>query len=572
MRFPHKMKLLVFFFFAILVLLIGQVIANTKDINDTWILEGIFPLFLLFTLIYAIIVGFSSNTKFIAIFTSIYLVTVVLIPNLKYSFIYGYHDPLAHYGFIRDTISLGHVPDTGYYASQYGSTPGSHILVSTLSIVTGLDVVTSMKVFLVMSSFILPLVVYFVLKKLYIQAQLSKLIIIAVAITFPAQYIFTGTGAIYSVFVVFIYFWLLFASGKSNERSNFAIATLLGVTVIISHDVTSFFVLICLVLALVFHFFTKRGKFSITYSRTTEFFSVMIILVIFAHFIFASSFNFSALLSLIRNSIDSLFTSASPVAFGYYQSFFELSLLQKLDVLAVRFAKNAILIFLSILAPLAIWRLKLSDDNLKKFYGNLAIPTFIALSLFILPLFVRPLVSRGLIYLSAFSPFLAGITIFWFICSRRYRFQNIILAVVVFSLISISIIQIYPCQPLIPQVSTEYGNYYIADWRQLSTAYTRSMIYFVATYNSRLNVWADGITRGEIYGLTSPTFQSLLTWHSSSSPLLLLSHAGDAHIIASAREAIANEQYLQNASQKNSVIYNNGKSLILFNATIHTGT
>jgi hypothetical protein len=240
-------------------------------------------------------------------------------------------------------------------------------------------------------------------------------------------------------------------------------------------------------------------------------------------------------------------------------------------VLAVRFAKNAILIFLSILAPLAIWRLKLDSNDLKRFYSKLAILTVFALLFFILPLFVRPLVSRGLIYLSAFSPFLAGITIFWFIYSKRH-FENTILAVIVFSLISISIIQIYPCQPLIPHVSTEYGNYYVADWRQVSTIYTQSMIYFVATYNSRLNVWADDITRWEIYGLTSPTFQSLLTWHPSSSPLVLLSHAGDAHVIPSARDAVAHEQYLQNASRENSVIYNSGKSLILFNATIQTGT
>jgi len=567
MRFTHRMQAVIFCF-VVLVLIIACFL-NRRDINDEWILDGIFPIYLPFVMLFAVIVSFSSNIKFIAIITSISLATFVLIPSLKYVFIYGYHDPLGHYGFIRELINSGSIPESGFYASQYGSTPGSHIIVSTISLIAGLDAAAAMKVFLIISAFIIPLATYFVIKKLNMPKKLFKIIIIATAVTAPVQYIFTGTIASYPILVLFFCFWLLLAC-RDYTHSNFLIATLLGITIIISHDVTSFFVLACLSFVLFANLFTKTVKYS-KYSKTNSLLNLTIVLLILIHFVFASSFNFPRLLFLIKDSIWSLFLRGSPVAFEYYQSFFELNLLQKVSVLAVRFAKNAILIFLSILAPLAIWRLKLDNNDLKRFYSKLAIPTVFALLLFILPLFVRPLVSRGLIYLSAFSPFLAGITIFWFIYSKRH-FENTILAVIVFSLISISIIQIYPCQPLIPQVSTEYGNYYVADWREVSTIYTRSMIYFVATYNIRLNVWADDITRWEIYGLTSPTFQSLLTWHPSSSPLVLLSHAGDAHVIPSARDAVAHEQYLQNASRENSVIYNSGKSLILFNATIQTGT
>lgn len=565
MRFNNKMRAMTFCFVIVLILLIGQVFLNVKDVNDGWILEGVFPLFLLFVTLFTVIVSFSSNLKFVVIVTSIFQATLVLIPNLKYIFVYGYHDPLGHYGYIRNLINSGHVPESGFYASEYQYTPGSHIFVSAISLTTGLDAVAAMKVFLIASAFIIPFATYLVMKKLETPKKLFKIIIITTAITSPVQYIYSGTIAIYPILVLFFYFWLLLACNNST-RSNVLIATLLGIVVIISHDVTSFFVLVCLAFVLFVILFAKAVKHS-KYIEKNTLFSVTIMSLILAHFVFVSNFNFSRIISLIQDSIESLFTS-SPVAFEYYQSFFELSLIQKLNVLAVRFAKYVIIIFLLILTPLAIWRLKLGNDSLNRFYRNLVVPSFVAFLFFILVLFIRPLEFRGIIYLSAFSPFLAGTTLFWLIYSKQQRFENTILAIIVFSLISASIVQIYPCQPLIPKVSTEYGDYYVADWRQVSTAYTRSMVYFVATHNTRLNVWADDITRWEIYGLTSPIFQSLLSWRSFSSPLLLLSHAGNAHIIASAKGAIANEQYLQNVLQVNNILYNNGKSYIFFNATI----
>lgn len=104
-------------------------------------------------------------------------------------------------------------------------------------------------------------------------------------------------------------------------------------------------------------------------------------ILILAHFAFASSSNFMRLIFLTKNSIESLLKAEYPVAFEYYQSFFELDLLQKFRVFAVRFARDVISLFSLILAPLAMWRLKI-NDNLKKFYCNLAVPSFFAIIVF----------------------------------------------------------------------------------------------------------------------------------------------------------------------------------------------
>ena len=176
----HTSKLLASSFFIALFLLILQISANTTDTNDGWILEGLVPSFLLLTLVYSIIVGFSSDLKLIAIISAIYLVAINMIPNLKYAFIYGYHDPLNHYGSIKETIALGNVSELGIYEEQYAATPGMHILVSELSIITGSSALTAMKLFLILRPLILPLAVYFVVKKLDVSNGLAKAIIAAV--------------------------------------------------------------------------------------------------------------------------------------------------------------------------------------------------------------------------------------------------------------------------------------------------------------------------------------------------------------------------------------------------------
>jgi hypothetical protein len=51
----HPTRILVLSFLATLLLLILQTVLNMKDINDTWILEGILPLFVFFTILYVAI-------------------------------------------------------------------------------------------------------------------------------------------------------------------------------------------------------------------------------------------------------------------------------------------------------------------------------------------------------------------------------------------------------------------------------------------------------------------------------------------------------------------------------------
>lgn len=545
-----------------------QLYVNMKDVNDNWILDGVFIFFLMFIFSYTAIMTFSSKVSLVAIFTSIFVAVIVLIPNLKYSFVYGYHDPLMHYGFVKELISLGHVPSEGFYASQYENAAGSHIAVSMVSIITGLDVILSMKTFIIVSLYIFPLMVYFMLKIMEINENLSRTVIFASTISLQSMYIFTGTNAIFVSLCMFFYFWLLLANGKLNNHSGVIIIILSAIRIIISHDVTSFFVLACLFLILMLNYLFKALKRPVFYSNIIQSLSILIIISIAAHFVFAAEQNLITLIRLLKDTINSLIAGSPPVALKFYQGFFKLTLFEKFQVLTVRFIQSAILLFLSCLTPFAVRRLRRTGHNLNlNFYYSLIFPVLIALLFFFIPLFIRPIMYRGLIYFSLFSPFLVGTTIFWFVYGNGFNYQKIRLFIIIFLLIMISIIQLYPCQPLLPKVSTKYGTYYAIDLRQVSSTYTRAAIRFTSIYNYKLNVWSDLITRGEIYALTRPSFQSLLTWHSDRSHLLIITHVGRAHIIPSASDAFVNEQYLRSALNKINVVYNNGESYIFLNMT-----
>lgn len=568
------MKFLTFCFFAILSFLILEVFLNVKDINDAWILDGLFPSFVLFVIAYIAVVSFSRNVKFVAIVASIFLAVINFIPTFKYVFIYGFKDPLNHYGFMKEIITSGHVPEIGFLKDQYGPTPGMHIFMSELSILSGLNGLISMKMFLIVFPFMIPLVVYLVTRKLNMPSSLAKLTIVSTTISPKRTYYYGGTTSVYSLFVLFICFYSLFASSGKISRSKYTLIILFGMTIVISHDVTNFFLLILTLLALLF---AKLKLFKSL--RSLAMLNLILIVVILSHFTLTSSINFSRLLFLIKQSFVSLFTKTQIMPLspqGYYSTFFQLTLLDKIRVLLVGFASDAVLLFVLVLGFIAMLKLRFRDSKLVKFYQFLVLVFVIGALTFILPLFISQyIINRGLSYVSVITPFFAGLGFFYLFYSKRKSLNKVIFLTVMFALVFVPFLQIYPFQPLIPKISNSSRSYYIVDWRQVNTAYDRSLISFVAMHDLKLKITTDNIFRSQMRALANATFEDLLTWSSPLSkvkygPLILISHPGASHIIPSGRDAVAIEQYLQRSLQENNVIYSNGEAYACLNMTIIT--
>jgi hypothetical protein len=266
-----------------------------------------------------------------------------------------------------------------------------------------------------------------------------------------------------------------------------------------------------------------------------------------------------------------LLSAEQPQTVGYYQGFYGLTLLERVEVLFVRLAHDAVSFALMVPAALTIFvraRVKFQDTNLRKFYQLVLLLSSIAISVFVASLFIRPLESRGTYYVLIFSPFLVGLTLFWLFYSRTSRSRNVVLAIVSFLLITISMLQVYPFQPLIPRVSSDPA-IYVVDWRAVNSIYDRSAINFIGTYDVQLSVAVDDIMRWQTYGLTEPSFQNLLTWDNARASLVLVAIDPAVHIIPSGRNAIAYFQNANNLVLNESILYTNGKSYVLLNYLVH---
>lgn len=551
----NVLKLLLLFLFVISLLLVFNVAVNVRDSADGWILDGVIASFLLFAGIYSIIVGFSADLRLTTIVTSVFLMIVNLIPNLKYSFIYGINDPLGHYGVASEIIKSTHVPQTGIYGSEYGQAPDMHIFLSTLSIVSGFDVGVSIKVFLTVFPSILPIIVFLVTRKMNFPTSLSKLAIVSTIVTSPITYIFTGTRAIYFLYAIFSCFLVLFFASRKFNRAYLMITIILGFAIVLSHETTSFYLAMFFIFALLFSRFLKNG-------RSYALLILLLLGVYLAHFIFASGLNLKYLLSLLSGYMP--FTAKERFVTDYYSGFFKLDLLDRVKVLTVELGRDLVVGSISLLSIPVVLKLKPEKKELRRFYYLLFLFSLLPATAFLVSAGGFNIKYRFWAYLVPFTPFFVGLTL-WSIAVRinfSRTGKRLLATILIFSLICISILETYPPQTLIPKVATEFGERYVKNYQTYISLSERSLISFVVKHDSKLKINATGTTLWVMYGLTEISFQSLLlesdkgTMVPSSQPILILISSADFFYPF----GVESERSFVEALQTENVIYTNGEA------------
>jgi hypothetical protein len=556
------------------VLLLGRTAFSFVDINDDWLLGGILPYFLLFVVLYSVVACSVTDLKLVAFITALFMVAVNCVPNLKYTFIYGYYDSLPHYGFVQGIMNVGHIPATAFYSIQYGAAPGLHIFLSSLAIVSGGSAVYAFKLFLTLYPSTFPLLLYFVTKRIKAPTLLSKATLISVAVISPVIYPYTGTSAVFFLYVPFLYIGILLIAARNslpNVRAFLILDTLLALSIVISHDVTTFLLLGFFLSALIVSTVRK-----VVAGRSLDLFPYTValgfVIIALSHLLFSSDANFDTFLNLIFNSIQSLFQGSTPLAVSYYQGFYILSLKDQLLVYVAKWGMYTVAVALTVSA-LVFVRFRMKQNETRKFYNLLVFPLLFPLFVLLLSLFVRAFNDRFFYYFLAFVPFFAGLTFYKTVYSRSHRLNNVFLSLAVLSLILITSFQRYPPQPLFPLITSEYGRYAVVDWRQVNTIYDRSLIAFASGHITNRSIATDNPMRWQIYGLTDIQFQRLLTWdnpvldESVNAPLVFVSPGTTAHIIASGKDAIRYHEYIDVAVEIDDLLYTNGQSYILQNFT-----
>lgn len=226
------------------VALISTVMMNQRGYQDAWILQDILIPIGVYIFVFVLTVISTKSAKLLSLICSSFIITMNAVPNLKYTLFYGTYDSAAHYGFVSDLLRLSHVPESGFYASYYGSHPGMHLFIASLSLVLGISAIAGVKLFTSSIFGIIPLMTYFVTKG--VEGNLRRNIIIASALPVVSGYILLGAtfGDILYFAFICVLIGGIFWSHKGSSHS--LILLILGCALLFSHAITMVVLLLTL--------------------------------------------------------------------------------------------------------------------------------------------------------------------------------------------------------------------------------------------------------------------------------------------------------------------------------------
>ena len=573
-------KCLLLIYIAITTVFVFFVSLNLRSYQDSWILEDVFIATIVYILTFSIVVVTIDDNRIVALVCVIFMVVLNAIPSLKYQFFYGCYDSVAHYGFVKDLLSLGFVPETGFYAPVYSDFPGRHILIGVLSLVLGIPAVTSIKLVASTIFCIIPLMTYFVTNRVF-ERNIQKYIIIASGLPLMS---YALVGTTFALPLFFSFLCLLFRRNIVNKnRRKYTLALMIfALGLLFSHAVTTVVLILLLgIVSLLIQSidFVKRYSHHSLVSMyigagsllTVSFMAWLMFKADFVAHIFIQSAQRIFLGEIIKKPIPT--------------RLFEIPLSAQLRVFALRHLKDAIIIVLAFAGLLVL--LKTFKRENESTFEDFYLPLLCFLSVTLLLLAFQLVIGFGAIeygrlvkYAMVFTPFLVGLFLWQLNRSSkiRIRAKPIITASVLFMCISLSLIQIFKYQPLVPRADVLSEdlpqNAYIFDFRAVNTIYQEKMISFAERFSSNdSSITSDTTTRWQIYGFANESFSSRHIWYS---PLgtsvnkenlewdIFLLHYGERSGPLNEKVEYRNREAIEKLRNTlGNVVYDNGESFVI---------
>jgi hypothetical protein len=562
---------------AIAVAFIVEVLLNQRDYQDSWILQDIFVPTILYILTFSVIAVLLDNNKLIALVCASFAIVLNAIPNLKYGLFYGTFDSVAHYGYIRDLVSLGHVPTTGFYAPSYQDFPGMHIFTGSLSTTLGLSTNVAMKLVASAIMGIVPLMTYFATNRVF-EPGLQRFIIVASGL--PTLMSYGLTGSAFAIPLYFCIICLILRSLLTKTGKQHAVVLLILVFgLLFSHAVTTLYLISFLVIAvLLLKFLSLRENWVLKVYKNARVLVMGILMILIVSFAARLAFGSGNVLVTFTEAGESILISH--VSGFIPNTFFRLPFSAQVVFFALSYIQFTVVVLMSCVGVIVLF-VKLRRKNreiYERFYMFLLcfVGAILALLAFqFLSGFSSIEYIRLLAYAIVLSPFLVGLFL-WHLYHYfgRYKFGSALVAIVLFSCISVSLIQIYPFQPIAPRANVLSpdlpANAYIFDYREVNTVYQERMILFAESFSSNsTTVASDTVTRWQIIGFANGTFADRVLYDSPlmvqnlSWDLFLLHYDGKAGPLNEKVENRTNERLTELKDTLGNVVYDNGESFII---------
>jgi hypothetical protein len=563
---------------AIAITFIVQILLNQRDYQDSWILQDIFVSTILYVLAFSVIAVLLDDNKLIALVCASFVIVLNAIPNLKYELLSGTFDSIAHCGHISNLVSSGHVPSTGFYAPQYEDFPGMHIFIGSLSTVCGLSVNVAIKLVASTIIGIIPLMTYFVTNRVF-EARIQRFIVVASGIPTFASYTLSGTHfalPLYSCIICLILRSLL----TENKRQYTIVLLILVFGLLFSHAMTTLYLILFLVTAvLLLKFLSIKEKWVLENYRNTRVLVIGILMILIVSFAARLTFESGKVLETFTNAGESLLSRREAVIVP--STFFKVPFSAKVVFLVLTYIMDGVIALMSCVGVIVLF-VKLRHKNreiYEKFYAFLLciVGAILALLAFqFLSGFSGIEYDRLIEYAIVLSPFLVGLFLWHLNCYLgRFRFGSALVVLVLFSCISVSLIQFFPFQPMAPTANVLSRNLpvndYIFDYREVNTVYQERMILFAQSFSSiSATVTSDTVTRWQIYGFANDSFANRVVYYSPLQvqnlgwDLFLLHYDGKAGPLNEKVENRTGERLTElKDALGNDVVYDNGGSFII---------
>jgi len=573
---------LLVFYTAVTMIFFYVISLNRRNYQDVWILDGIAvptAIFVCFSLVVEMLV--QKNKKLVIVATC-FLFAMSVIPGLKYQLFYGCFDAPGHYKFTNTIVSFGRVPETEFYSESYGGNPGMHILMSCVSIVSGISVNNVFKFVIPAVLSIVPLIIYFITKDL-LSDTIQRCTIIASSFPVIVTYVVWGTSLSMIPYLLLIAIFLRRICMKQYQRELLLLFAILGLGLIISHGVSALFVAFLLMgTPLILKFLEMiRTKTNMSFlsrfpTSTSVVPPLLYVILLATWWMNISYFNLETLAGFVR----AIFTGSSMIA-PIPTRFYQVPLLAQLQVFTALHLGDFLIAMLSLFGLLTFLR---KSRRMEFRDETQAIYLLLTILLGIIVLFLSFQIAssfgaiqyyRFIDYSMPLCTVLAGLTLGQLkgflerVSSKVVR--NISFTFVLFVLVFACLIQFFPYQQLIPKANVLSNdlpkNESIVDLRRVNTPYQKEMISFAERHFFDGRVVADTITKFQTYGFSNSSFFSRVMW---PSPLienlqwdLLMLHTSKAGIFAEKVENRTSESIENIRSKAGNIIYDNGESFII---------
>ena len=551
-----------------------------RNYQDAWILDGIVVPTAIFIFFFLVAETFVRDNKKVVILAASLLAAMNLVPGLKYQLFSGVFDAPAHFRFTDQIVSLGSIPENERLSTNYGSNPGMHIFMACVSIVSGIFVNDVFRFIIPALSGLVPFIVYFITREV-LDNTTQRYVVLASSFPIAMRYIAYGTSLAIIPYFLLIAIFIRLVFTRMNKTAFWLLFVTLSFNIIASHTITALFV--CIVLAGMLIILKSseivRNK-PLGQVRAAQLISPCFFhaVLLFSWWLSMSSFNLNRLVDMIRQVLIS-----DPLRTPVPTRFYNIPLLSRLQVLLAKHSRDAVVVMLTLFG-LFVFLGKLRRNEVsgkaKAFYMFLTV-LLVNFALFLFFEFASGFGSieyyRFIVYALPLCVFLVGLSLwrldnFLKIVFVKPRIRKLIFASLLFALVSLSWIQFYHYQPLVPRsnvLSPDLpNNEYIFYYGIVNTIYQKDMISFAEKHSYNSSIASDEVTRYQTRGFSSPSFFSR---HVFFSPLeredlkwdLFLLHTLRAGHLNEKAEYRTREIIERVRLEAGNVIYDNGESFII---------